>query len=417
MPAQPSCAPPIESVAYAPASSMPRRHRGKSALRWTVVGLATGLLAACMPGPPPPDRITLKQVSFDDLPDWGADRHSDALPVLAKSCGALLKLAPETKVGGGEAEQTAGAWSAACRALPSVPKNDPGAARAFFERWFTPYRAANHGDTTGLFTGYYEPLLRGARQRGGRFTIPLYFRPPDLVTVDLGRFHQALKGERVAGKVVEGRLVPYASRADIDAGALAGRRLELLWVDDAVDAFFLHIQGSGRVRLQDGTTIRVGYAGANGRPYTSIGRVLVQRGEITLEEASMPTIRAWLAANPERGRDIMAQNASYVFFRKLDGDGSLGAQGVELTAGRSLAVDRRFVPLGTPIWLDTTDPLAPKNALRRLMIAQDTGGAIRGPVRGDFFWGHGNRAAAAAGVMRQRGGYFLLLPRLTAAKK
>lgn len=359
--------------------------------------------------------MVLEPVSFDDLPGWAADRPVDALPVLAKSCAVLLRRPPETRVGGGDAERPVGDWFGACRAISNVPRDDPTAARAYFEKWFAPYRAANGDRSTGLFTGYYEPELHGARVRGGRFTIPLYIRPPELVTVDLGRFREALRGERVAGKVVDGRLVPFASRDEIDRGVLAGRNLELLWVDDLVDAFFLHIQGSGRVRLADGTLVRVGYAGANGRSYTSIGRVLVDRGEIELEDASMPSIRAWLAANPERGREVMARNASFVFFRKLDGDASLGAQGIGLTPGRSLAVDRRFVPLGTPIWLDTTDPLAPEQPLRRLMVAQDTGGAIRGPVRGDFFWGHGKRAAAAAGVMRQRGEYYLLLPRVIAA--
>jgi membrane-bound lytic murein transglycosylase A len=190
--------------------------------------------------------------------------------------------------------------------------------------------------------------------------------------------------------------------------------LELLWVDSAIDAFFLHIQGSGRVAMADGGVVRVGYSDTNGQPYRAIGRDLVESGEISSDRISMQTIRAWLAAHPNDAEAMMARNRSFVFFRILQGDGPIGAMGVALVPGRSLAVDRRFVPLGLPVWLDATDPLSPGTPLRRLMVAQDTGGAIRGPVRGDVFWGHGAKAAARAGRMKSRGRYFLLLPRRVA---
>jgi membrane-bound lytic murein transglycosylase A len=224
-------------------------------------------------------------------------------------------------------------------------------------------------------------------------------------------FREDWKGQRLTGRQVDGRLVPYPTRSEIDAGALAGKGSELLWVDDAVDAFFLHVQGSGRVVMENGQLVRLGFAGRNGHPYVAIGRELISRGAIPRERMSMQAIRAWLKANPGEASEVMALNPSFIFFRIIDGEGPIGAEGVPLTPGRSLAVDPAFVPLGLPIWLDTTDPLKPEQPLRRLVVAQDTGSAIKGPVRGDLFWGFGETAAAKAGSMNQRGRYFLLLPR------
>jgi membrane-bound lytic murein transglycosylase A len=260
----------------------------------------------------------------------------------------------------------------------------------------------------GLFTGYYEPLLHGSRQRGGNFQTPILKRPPDLVMVELGRFRPAWQGERIAGRVVNGSLVPYASRAAIERGALDAMHLELLWVDDPVAAFFLQVQGSGRVMLGDGSIVRLGYDGQNGQAYVALGRLLVARGELTLDTVSLPSIRAWIKAHPQAGAALMDENPSYVFFREQSGDGPLGAEGVVLTPGRSLAVDRNFLPLGAPVFLVATDNGAP---LRRLMVAQDTGGAITGPVRGDIFWGFGDDAERRAGTMRAPGVYYLLLPK------
>lgn len=298
-----------------------------------------------------------------------------------------------------------------CKALAALRNPGHGVARGFFEKWFRPWQASGPEGRTGLFTGYYEPQLRGARKPGKTYRFPLYKRPPDLVSVDLGKFNNRMKGERIAGFVADGRLVPYADRKAITRGALDHRGLELLWVDSEIDAFFLHIQGSGRVAMTDGGMVRVGYDGGNGRPYRAIGRDLIERGEISADRISMQTIRSWLAAHPGQARAVMARNRSFIFFRVLHGDGPIGALGVALVPGRSLAVDRRFIPLGIPVWLDATDPLSATTKLRRLMVAQDTGGAIRGPVRGDVFWGHGVEAAARAGRMKSRGRYYLLLPR------
>lgn len=380
-----------------------------TAPRGAVAAIGAALvLAACGTGPEDSGDSAAgwTPVAFSALPGWTADRHDEAAAALAKSCAVLARRPASRSLGAGGLAGTVGDWRPLCEALPP-----PGAAaaRAFFERWFTPWAAG----ADGLFTGYYEPTLAASLRRSERYATPLYARPPDLVSVALGDFRPDLAGERIAGRVIDGRLAPYPSRSEIAAGQLEGRGLEIAWIADPVDAFFLHIQGSGRLALDDGGVLRVGYDGRNGRPYTAIGGVLAEEGEIAREEVSMQSIRAWLAANPERAERVMNANSSYVFFRTL-ADGPVGAQGAVLTPGRSLAVDRRFVPLSVPVWLDTEAPLPDGSGsapLRRLAIAQDTGSAIRGRVRGDVFWGAGAAAAAIAGRMNSRGRYYLLLPK------
>jgi membrane-bound lytic murein transglycosylase A len=369
--------------------------------------------------PPPPPRLDLQPATFADLPGWAADDPSPALAAFRRSCAAWRRQ-PDDRPLDADAPWagTLGDWRGVCAAAAEVPAG-PAAARAFFADLFVPVAATNRGAAAGLFTGYYEPTLRGSRRRHGAYTVPLYTRPPELVEADLGEFRDELRGERIAGRVVADRLVPFADRAAIDTGALGGRGLELVWVDDPVEAFFLHVQGSGRVELDDGSTLRVGYAAQNGHPYVAIGRVLVDRGDMELDEVSMQSLRAWLAAHPEEAAEVMAANPSYVFFRRLAEEGPLGAQGVVLTPGRSLAVDRSFHPLGVPVWLAATAPSPragePDLPLRRLLVAQDTGGAIRGPVRGDVFWGPGDDAAEIAGRMKHEGRMWLLLPKELAA--
>ena len=303
-------------------------------------------------------------------------------------------------------------WLPLCDAAVTIPAEDPRAVRYFFESRFAPYQALDGSNPDGLITGYYEAELRGSRTRDERYRVPIYARPKDLVSVSLGGFRSDWKGERISGRVQNGRLVPYPARTEIERGALKGQGLELLWVDDALDAFLLHVQGSGRVKLADGSVVQVGYAGDNGHPYVSIGRELIKQGAIRREDLSMPAIRAWIEAHPAEGIALLARNPRFIFFREISGEGPIGAQGVALTPGRSLAVDTALLPLGVPLWLDTTHPLQPSETpLRRLMVAQDTGSAIKGPVRGDFFWGYGEEAAKWAGVMKNTGRYYLLLPR------
>ena len=373
-------------------------------------------LAGCnkqAPPPPEPDRLVLHRSEFGALPGWLQDDPAAALPALLKSCKAILAMPADRPLG---LDLVPADFQASCTAAAALPPADAAAARAFFEQHFVPFQATNHGTAEGLFTGYYEAELHGAAAPDARYTTPLYRRPPDLVQVDLGRFRPDLKGQRIAGKVAAGHLVPFASRAEIEAGALAGKGLELLWVDNPVDAFFLAVQGSGRVILPDGSTERIGYDGENGQAYVSIGRVLAERG-VPKDDITMPYLRDWIARHGTEGAALMDANPSYVFFKKLDGTGPVGAEGIVLTPGRSVAVDRSFLALGLPVWVDTTDPVEASGRMQRLFVAQDTGGAIRGPVRADLFFGYGADAATHAGLLKGRGGLWLLLPAGAASRQ
>jgi membrane-bound lytic murein transglycosylase A len=369
--------------------------------------------APTTPTPPAEDRLILERAQFSDLPGWADDAVEEAIPALLRSCGQLLAGADEASVGRTAVGGRVVDWRRACKRAGEIAKGDRAAARALFETEFVPLLAKNNDDATGRFTGYYEASLRGSKRRHGKYQTPLYRPPRDLVTVELSRFVSDGKGRQLVGRLVGDRLEPYDTRAHIVGGSLAGKKLELLWVDDPIDAFFVQIQGSGKVTLDTGGELRIGFAGKNGRPYTAIGRVLVEQGIMTAKTASMQAIRAYLLAHPERAAEVMNANESYVFFDFIKGDGPLGTQGVALVAGRSVAIDREFLPLSAPIWLDATSPIAGKEGdqpLRRLVIAQDTGGAIRGPVRGDVYWGGDVNAAEIAGRMNSRGRYFVLLP-------
>lgn len=380
-------------------------------------------LAGCMQPPgngPSADaskaQMGLTAVGFDRLPGWSQDRAADALAPFVAGCARMV----DTLGGSGEAATrggTAASWAGACNAARAVPRGDDAAARAFFEAAFQPYAVSADGRDTGLFTGYYEPDVRGSRSPGAGYDVPLLGRPTDLVQVDLGGFASDLKGRRIGGRLVSGNMVPYYDRAEIVGGALRGKRLELIWLADPIDAFFLQIQGSGRVQLPDGRVARVTYAGQNGRPYVAIGKVLADQGAIPLEQVTMQSIRTWLQSHPAEAAGVMDRNPSYVFFRELTGtrpdEGPPGALGAALTPGRSVAVDRSYIPLGAPMFLDTTDPVSGV-AIQRMMVAQDLGGAIKGPVRADIFFGWGREAEDKAGRMHSTGRQFLLLPKAAA---
>lgn len=334
------------------------------------------------------------------VPGWDRDDLREAWQPFLASCIVLAKK-PE--------------WKEPCNVAKGVNGQDADAVRQFFEAFLMPYQVFNgDGSDQGLVTGYYEPLLRGARQRGGIYQTPVYRTPDDLITVDLASAHPELKGMRLRGKLVGNKVVPYGSRADLTAGnLLAGK--ELLWVDNPIEEFFLEVQGSGRVLLSDThETVRVAYADVNGYPYSSIARYLVDKGEMTLDQASAQSIKAWAAAHPERLNELLNANASYVFFKEEPipdpSVGPKGSIGVPLTARRSIAVDNQFIPPGVPVFLATTQPSS-DTELQHLMMAQDTGGAIRGAVRADFFWGFGPEAQEKAGKMKQRGAMWVLLPK------
>jgi membrane-bound lytic murein transglycosylase A len=332
------------------------------------------------------------------LPDWNSDNLAEALPAFLLSCNAL---------------KNAAEWVSACTAAAQVRKSDPMAARQFFESAFVPWLVRNaDGASEGLVTGYYEPLLHGSRVFGRNYRFPVYGVPPDLVVVDLAESNPDLKGIRLRGRMQDKKIVPYFTRADIERGLAPLRGREILWVDDPIDLFFLHVQGSGRVRLPGGETVRIGFAEHNGHPYKSIGKILVERGELAADKASMQGIRQWAAKNPAKLAPLMQQNPAFVFFRELPASsfGPIGAQGVPLTPGRSIAVDAMTTPLGAPVFLSTTVPLSAR-PLNRLVIAQDTGTAIKGAVRADYFWGFGDEAGQSAGRMRQSGRMWILYPR------
>jgi len=360
-----------------------------------VIGLALALTAAAivvyLPRGKPAPWLTLMPAQYDQLAGWRDDSVAAALPAFLKSCAAVASRSATAALDGRTKSGdfgTAGEWRPLCTAAEQLPTGDDKAAREFFETAFVPLLAGNNGDSEGLFTGYFEITLDGSRRRGGPFQTPIYRRPSDPA-----RF----------------------SRAEIEDGALNGQGLEILWVDNPIDAFFLEIQGSGRVRMPDRSIVRIGYDGGNGKPYVAVGRLLLERGVLPREQVTMASIRRWMAEHPKEGAELRRENPSFVFFREIVGDGPLGAQRVVLTAGRSLAVDRAFIPLGVPIWLEAQERFS-AGKFRRLVIAQDAGGAIKGPVRGDLFWGHGADAASGAGAMNARGHYYLLLPRPVAAR-
>lgn len=379
---------------------------------WLVMALSVWL-AACrapLPPPPPPPVVEIKPPvgkpspdfmlsKWETLPDWLSQDLSASWPALQQSCRAF-RLKP--------------VWLPICAAAETVERDDLMAQRTFYETWFTPYQVFNpDGTNTGLITGYYEPLLKGSRTRSERFAFPIYAPPEDMLEVDMGELFPQFRGQRVRGRLQGKRVVPYFNRAEIDAGsanALQGR--ELYWVENPVELFFLQIQGSGRIELEDGRRVKIGYADQNGHPYASIGKKLIDMGELKPEEASMQGIKNWAEKNREKLYILLGQNPSYVFFRELPDTLSapLGALGVPLTEEYSIAVDARTIPLGVPVFLATTQPTSGE-PLNRLMFAQDTGGAIKGAVRADFYWGFGELAAVRAGSMRQSGRMWVLFPR------
>lgn len=360
-----------------------------------------------VPGFTPSKTVRLVPASFSDLPGWGQDDLAGFAGALSQSCGRIAKQDPKAAFGSIPEAGTYGDWQDICRDLDGA-----GDLKAFIEARFQPM-AVNPGEE-GLFTGYYEASLKGSRRKGGAYQTPLYGRPDDLVMVNLGEFREELKGQRIAGRVSGGNLKPYETRAQIVAGDWPHNDKALLWVDSPADAFFVQVQGSGLVELDSGETVRIGYAGQNGHPYYAIGRELIKRGELTKDNVSMQAIEDWLESHPAQAEEIMSTNKSYVFFeeQKNQGSGPKGGEGLPLTPLRSLAVDRSLLPYGLPLFVDVEEPLGSGyGPIQRLMVAQDTGGAIIGAVRGDVFWGHGAKAEELAGPMKSKGRYWALVPR------
>jgi len=344
-------------------------------------------------------RGKLVKADWTAITDWQTDDTSEALSAFEQGCSVLKSRAE---------------WASSCAIATTLVgrKFSRGDASTFFRNNFQPFQVLNADDSnTGTVTGYYEPLLRGSRTPTAEYRYPIYAAPQDMVTIDLSDVYPDLKHRRLRGRVVGNKVIPYYDRAGIETESNPLKGLELVYVDNAVELFFLQIQGSGQIQLPDGSRIRLGYADQNGHPFRSLGGLLIRRGEIRAERASMQGIKAWAAKNPAKAQSFMNANPSYVFFKEIssDGTGPIGTLGVPLTSERSIAVDARVIPLGVPVFLSTTFP-GTKEPLNRLMVAQDTGGAIAGGVRVDFYWGFGDEAGAKAGRMKQKGIKWVLLP-------
>ena len=354
-------------------------------------------------------------VGWSDLPGWQDDDHAAAFDAFRQSCDpARTRKKPVAN-----ARPIELALAGLCREARALGPATATAARDFFETRFRPFRLARLGETEGFLTGYYEPIVEGSRLPTQDFKVPMYRRPPDMIV--LGRHRptasRILSNRGPVWRRADKKLVPYYDRAEIENGALDGKGLEICWLKDPIDAFFIQIQGSARIRLEDGTLLRLNYAAHNGQPYTPVGAILIQDGEIERADMSMDRIRQWMQADPERAKELRQKNRSFIFFRVAglaDHEEAIGAQGVPLTAGRSIAVDRRLHVYGTPLWVDAQLPLRDErasDAFRRLMIAQDTGSAIVGPARGDLYFGAGDEAGQIAGRIKHPGRFVMLVPR------
>lgn len=391
----------------------------KGGLKWAAPLLAGAWLASCAPPAKPtvsaeaPPKPVLELVSFNDLPDWGADNLPELMPALRLQCRKLALLPPDTSLGGADMAATyggrAGQWSEPCRdVLALAPNGDP---RPLLEHWFAPYRLS----PPALVTGYFEPILPASLHQGDKYQTPALSRPTDLAAST----QRDAGGRPVMGRRVGGTIQPYFTRAEIEAGATSATTHPVAWLASPIDLFFAQIQGSALLQLDTGGTLRLNYDGRSGRPYTPIGRVLEEQGAIPHEQVSSQTIRAWLEAHPAQAKAVMDRNESYVFFRPdPDADPTLGppgALGVALTAGRSAAVDKAYIPLAAPLFIDSTVPDG--RPWRHLVLAQDLGSAIAGPSRVDVFLGAGPPAEAWAGRMHQQGQVWILLPRATIAAR
>ena len=353
-----------------------------------------------------------EQVDITQQPGWTIDDHDNALQTFQRSCQEILTTAHGFKRAasyGGKLED----WQVLCKDALNATN-----AKVFFEIQFQAYKIRDPVKPDGLYTGYYEPEAEGSLVKTSEYQVPVYRKPADLVALDeVGQKEIGL----AYGRNLNGHAIAYATRKEIEQGALEGQGLEIVWLKSWVDAFFIHIQGSGRVKLPNGTFIRLAYAAKTGQPYSGIGHALLEKGIGTKQTMSMEFLRSWMQDNPTEARELMWTNKSYIFFRAnempSDDLGALGAQQVNLTPLRSLAVDRSIWMFGTPIWIDTTTPPeAGAKPFQHLMIAQDTGTAIKGHVRGDVYWGWGRDAAFNAGYMKSAGGMVVLLPKLVAAR-
>jgi membrane-bound lytic murein transglycosylase A len=359
-------------------------------------------------------KFSFRKATFEQLPGWKSAETKKSLQAFLVSCKAFLKQDPNKSVGSDYVNLQAKDWQPACQAAMSLKTNSNKKIKAFFQEWFMPVEFFDRKPVEGLFTGYYMPFIPGSLKKTQEFNVPIYGMPKDLVTVNLRKFSHKFKRRTIVGRVKGHHLIPYYTRREINQGAIKNKAPIVAWISNKVDRSFLEIQGSGVIGLADGTKLFVGYEAENGAPYTSVAKVLINKGVMTRDNASMQHIRRYLSEHPSQVDPVLNKNKSFVFFSVLKKEVALGSQGVALTPGYSLAIDRKWIPMGAPIWLNTTRPdykSESQKAFQRLMIAQDTGGAIKGVVRGDVYWGAGERATTIAGKMKNPGHYWLLLPK------
>lgn len=396
--------------------------------------LLAGVIAMSAPAQAQTSRASAAEpVAYESLAGWGKDNHLAALAAFERSCSgphpsvviAALSLAEQTRDATGPRRDPA--VGPVCKALMEAggaDRFDAESARRFFEAWFEPFAVGLPDNAPGHVTAYYEPVLDGALERDPDHPAPLFARPDDLVAVDPANKPAEFPENLTAARRMPAGLQPYPDRAALSQPEHQNGLVPLAWLRDEVDAYFVHIQGSVRVRLADGATLRLGYAGKNGLPYRSAGRAMIERGLVPEAGMTAEAMKAWLKANPDLAGDILAVNPSYVFFQVIEGLdddlGPIGAEGVALTPGRSLAVDPRHIGYGLPVFVTAELPTGPEMAneqFRRLMIAQDTGSAIRGPARGDLFWGTGVEAGEIAGRINHPATFYLLRPRAQPATR
>lgn len=372
------------------------------------------LLSACHFKPETPPQksagspvVTLKEASFADLKNFDRDSLTDFLPAFEKNCTRLSK--NPNDLAKSEIKIDSKSYLEICRRFEKQDLKSTAQIRKFLKTNFQPFLVLADGRFEGKFTSYYEAEIKASRLNHGQYRYPIYGRPADLVEIQLNMFDPSLPKKRLLGRVENSKLIPYYTRAEIETGGLEAP--VILWGDDPVDIFLMQIQGSAVANLDDGSSVRIRYADNNGHDFVGIGSILLKKGLLKQGQASMDKIRDWLKENPELAQANMNENKRFVFHQISDADGPVGAFGVSLTAGRSLAVDKQYIPLGSLLWLETDGP---NEKIRKLVMAQDIGGAIKGAVRGDYFWGHGEQALLKAGKMNEKGKYYILLPRSAA---
>ncbi len=377
----------------------------------------------------PVDNLVLSQTRFSKLEGWNNDNLIEAFKAFKHSCKKIVRQPDEKSMGGKLISSTGiepiagkvGDWKYICKDALSADIQEHNSSKLFFQKWFFPFAISNgksdsiffRGDDLGLFTGYYEPLVKGSMKKNHQYNVPLYEFPEHYIKVDLNNFYPKLNYKHIVGKIVDSKLMPADTRKEIDKGALENKTKVLVWLKNPIDSFFLHIQGSGVIELPNGKKFRVGYAGSNGYKYYPIGRKLLELGEVSREKMSMQEIRKWLELNPKKINSLFNKNERYIFFQEIKSDFTLGSFGVPLTPGRSLAIDKQWIAMGVPLWISAaqTKDYSKDFNYNRLMITQDTGSAIKGIVRGDIFYGNGKMAEKLAGRTSHLGRYYIFLPR------